>query len=135
VKVGSIMTRSPVTVGLDDDLAHVRDLFTAHGFRHLLVLAGGRLVGVLSDRDLLRALSPFLGRASERAQDVATLRRRVHQVMSREPVVVSPEATVAEAARLLFARRVSCLPVVADDGAVVGIVSWRDLLAALVTSG
>ncbi|MDH5254416.1 MAG: CBS domain-containing protein [Gammaproteobacteria bacterium] len=132
MKVGEIMSTDPVTVGMDDDLHRVKDLFDLYRFHHLLVLLGERLAGVISDRDLLRATSPFIGRASERPQDVATLNRRVHQIMTRKLVVVDPEAPVEEAARLMLDRRVSCLPVVNDEGRLLGIVTWRDQLRSLL---
>jgi acetoin utilization protein AcuB len=132
MKVDEIMSREPVTVGMDDDLHRVKDLFELYRFHHLLVLLGERLVGVISDRDLLRASSPFIGRASERPQDVATLNRRVHQIMSRSLVVVGPETAVEEAARIMLGKRVSCLPVVAAGGELLGIVTWRDQLRSLL---
>ncbi len=132
MKVDEIMSREPVTVGMDDDLHRVKDLFELYRFHHLLVLLGEKLVGVISDRDLLRASSPFFGRASERPQDVATLNRRVHQIMTRNLVVVAPETPVEDAARLMLDKRVSCLPVVTDDGRLLGIVTWRDQLRSLL---
>ena len=130
--VAAIMTRDPVTVGMDDDLHRVKDLFELYRFHHLLVLLGERLVGVISDRDLLRSMSPFIGRASERPQDLATLNRRVHQIMSRKLIVVAPATPVGEAARLMLEKRVSCLPVVGDQSEVLGIVTWRDQMRSLV---
>jgi acetoin utilization protein AcuB len=132
MNVQDIMSRDPVTVGMDDDLHRVKDLFELYRFHHLLVLLGDRLVGVISDRDLLRASSPFIGRASERPQDVATLNRRVHQIMTRNLVVVAPETPVEEAARLMLDKRVSCLPVVGTEGELLGIVTWRDQLRSLL---
>ena len=132
MKVDEIMSREPVTVGMDDDLHRVKDLFELYRFHHLLVLLGEKLVGVISDRDLLRASSPFSGRASERPQDVATLNRRVHQIMARNLVVVAPEAPGEDAARLMLDKRVSCLPVVTEDGKLLGIVTWRDQLRSLL---
>lgn len=132
MNVTSIMSREPVTVGMDDDLHRVKDLFELYRFHHLLVLLGEKLVGVISDRDLLRATSPFIGRASERPQDVATLNRRVHQIMTRSLVVVAAETPVQDAARLMLDKRVSCLPVVTDDDRLLGIVTWRDQLRSLL---
>ncbi len=132
MKVRDIMSLDPVTVGMDDDLHRVKSLFELHRFHHLLVLAGEKLVGVISDRDLLRASSPFVGRASERPQDVATLNRRVHQIMTRNLVVVAPETPVEDAARLMLGKRVSCLPVVTEEGTLLGIVTWRDQLRSLL---
>ena len=133
MNVDEIMSREPVTVRMDDDLHRVKDLFELYRFHHLLVLLGERrLVGVISDRDLLRASSPFVGRASERPQDVAPLNRRVHQIMTRNLVVVAPETPVEEAARLMLEKRVSCLPVVGPEGELLGIVTWRDQLRSLL---
>jgi acetoin utilization protein AcuB len=132
MNVDAIMSREPVTVGMDDDLHRVKDLFDLYRFHHLLVLLGERLVGVISDRDLLRASSPFVGRASERPQDLATLNRRVHQIMTRNLVVVPPDTPVEASARLMLDKRVSCLPVVSGEGQLLGIVTWRDQLRALL---
>lgn len=126
------MSRRLVTISMDDRLETARTLFQRHGFHHLLVLNGKRLVGVVSDRDLLKNLSPFLNQLAERSQDTATLNRRVHQVMTRQLVTTRPDAEVSEAAGVLLENRVSCLPVVNEDGEPVGMLSWRDILAAVV---
>lgn len=89
LNISEVMSRKIVTVLADDDLATVQSLFDHHGFHHLMVTEDGKLIGVISDRDLLRHLSPFLGQMSERSQDVRTLQRRVHQFMTRQPVTVS----------------------------------------------
>ena len=131
--VSEIMTRKIVTVALDDDLAAVRSLFDQHGFHHVMVMEEGRLAGVISDRDLLRHLSPFIGRMSERSQDLHTLQIRVHQVMTRKLTTVTANTTIEEAAKIMLADNVSCLPVVSSAGKPVGIVTWRDLLQVLQT--
>jgi acetoin utilization protein AcuB len=124
----SIMTTRVVTVELDDPLESVKKIFDSVKFHHLLVVEAGRLCGVISDRDLLRALSPYVGTRSETARDAATLKKRVHQIMTRRPVTLSPEATVADAVKLFLEHRVSCIPVVDEAFRPVGILSWRDVL-------
>jgi len=131
MNINQIMTRQTITIGMDDDVRRVRDLFEKYGFHHLLVVEKGRLVGVISDRDLLRSVSPFIGKLSEQSQDMATLNRRVHQIMTRKPVTISCEMKVEDAAEVMLGHRVSCLPVVTEDGHAVGIVTWRDLLGGL----
>jgi acetoin utilization protein AcuB len=127
--LADIMTRRLVTVELDDTLDSVRTIFNRYRFHHVIVIRDGVLVGVISDRDLLKNLSPFVGKKlMERAQDTNTLQRKVHQVMTRNPIVGRPEMTVAEAATLVLDRNVSCLPVVDDEMKPRGIVTWRDLL-------
>lgn len=129
MEVKSIMTRRVVTVELDDSLAVIKQIFDAMKFHHLLVIDEDRkLCGVISDRDLLRALSPRVGTLSESARDAATLNKRAHQIMTRQPITLRPEATLEAAVELLLERRVSCLPVVDESFRPVGILSWRDLL-------
>ena len=127
-----IMSPHVVTVAMDDTLRVVRQLFEQHRFHHLLVVDGRRLVGVISDRDLLRHVSPFVGREfAERAQDAATLNKRAHQIMTRAPIFARPDATISEGIGLILEHRISCLPVVDEQSHPIGIVTWRDLLKAL----
>jgi acetoin utilization protein AcuB len=128
-RVETIMTRRVVRVKMDDSLRDVRDIFERSGFHHLVVVDGRRVVGLVSDRDLLKNISPFVGKMSEREQDAFTLLRRVHQIMTRKLVSCAPSATLAEAGRLMLDLKVSCLPVLDARGACVGILTMRDLLA------
>jgi acetoin utilization protein AcuB len=131
--VRDIMTAELVTIGMDATMAEVDRIFRERRFHHLVVLDRGQPVGVLSDRDLLKAISPFAGMPmSERRQDADTLRRRVHQIMTRRLVSITPEATVLEAARLFLSQRVSCLPVIHAAGALVGILTTRDMVRWVV---
>jgi acetoin utilization protein AcuB len=133
MELRSIMTARVVTVEADDTLEVVKRIFDAMKFHHLLVVDSGKtLCGVISDRDLLRALSPYVGTASENARDTATLRKRVHQIMSRKPFTLPPEASVTDAINLFLTSRVSCIPIVDPHLKPVGIVSWRDVLKTLV---
>jgi acetoin utilization protein AcuB len=124
----TIMTRHVVTVSMDDDLRAVRELFNRYKFHHVVVTEKCRVVGVISDRDLLSHLSPFVGTPSERSLDAASLNRKAHQVMTRKLVSAGPKTPVADAALLLLNNNISCLPVLDEHGACVGIVTWRDLL-------
>ena len=129
--LADIMTRAVVTVHLDDTLSHIRSIFETSKFHHLLVTDNGELVGVISDRDLLKNVSPFIGnRLMERNQDVNTLSRRAHQIMSRKPVTGTPETSVCGALQIMLRDNVSCLPVVYENNHIAGIVSWKDILRA-----
>jgi acetoin utilization protein AcuB len=132
MSLASVMTARLVTVEIDDPLEVVKQIFDSVKFHHLLVVdSATKLCGVISDRDLLRALSPYIGTASENARDTATLKKRVHQIMTRQPVTLPPEATVADAVKVFLEHRVSCIPVVGPGFKAVGIVSWRDVLKSL----
>lgn len=126
--VGTIMSRHVVTVAMDDTLAKVQELFNKFHFHHILVVEQNRLVGVLSDRDLLKAISPYIDTLSETERDLATLQKRAHRIMSHTPITVKADTSIEAAAQLLIDKKVSCLPVVTKDNKVEGIVSWRDLL-------
>jgi acetoin utilization protein AcuB len=130
--VRSIMTARVVTVEMDDRLDVVKQIFDTLKFHHLLVVDDRKkLSGVVSDRDLLKALSPYVGSAAETARDIATLNKRVHQIMSRNPITLHPEAQVADAVQLLLNQRISCIPIVDREFKPVGILSWRDVLKSL----
>jgi acetoin utilization protein AcuB len=128
MNVNQIMSTGVVTVGLDDKLIRVKELFDEHKFHHLLVIDAEQLCGVVSDRDLLKALSPNLGTLAETAKDRATLDKKVHQIMSRQPIVLRAGSSIDEAIQLFSKHRISCLPVVDGENKPLGIVTWRDLL-------
>lgn len=128
------MTTRVVTIEMDDSLEVVRDIFKKVRFHHLLVVDNNRLVGIISDRDMLKAVSPFVGTMSETTRDRATLNKRAHQIMSHHPVTVRSSCTLQEAAELMLARGVSCLPITTVGGEVLGIVTWKDVLRAILES-
>ncbi len=133
IRLHQIMTIQVVTVGMDDEIETVREIFERYPFHHLLVLEeDGTLVGVVSDRDVLKAVSPFISTRFERMADLRTLKKRVHQIMSRKLITASRDNTVSEAAKLMLNNRISCLPVVRTDKTVDGIVTWRDIMKWLV---
>jgi acetoin utilization protein AcuB len=135
VAITRLMSQSPVTVEPDDTLATVKEIFDQLKFHHLPVVEDYKLVGLLSDRDLLKALSPHLGSAAETARDLATLNKRVHQVMGRNPVTLPATATVWDAVRVFNRDGVACIPIVDDRHQPLGILTWRDVMGALDREG
>ena len=134
MSVQQIMTKKIVTIELDDSLAMVREIFDNLKFHHLLVVESNKLVGVVSDRDLLKALSPNLGSISATSKDEATLNKRVHQIMTSKLVTLQPDAEISDAVNLFNTHRISCIPVVDNEFMPLGIVSWRDILRAVAAS-
>lgn len=131
VYVRQIMSKDPFAVRLDDSLKKVKAIFDSHRFHHLLVVESNKLFGIISDRDLLKALSPRLGTLSETQSDIATLNKKAHQIMSHNPVVLAADATIHEAVTLFNAHNISCIPIVDNAFKPIGIVSWRDILRTL----
>ncbi|MFQ2006796.1 CBS domain-containing protein [Aeromonas veronii] len=131
--IRDIMTTRVATVSMDDRLSVIKDIFEQAHFRHLLVLEEGELVGVISDRDLFRAISPYLDSEAEMSRDTETLTKRAHQIMSRQLITIASHLTVRDGVKLMLEKGVSCLPVL-ENGALVGIISWKDFLKAALES-
>ena len=128
--VRDIMTNPVQTILLDDFIFKAKQLFDRKRFHHVVVLERDRVFGVVSDRDILRVISPFVGKPMmERKQDLRTLKGRIHQIMSRGLITIGPNKSVAEAARLMLRERVSCLPVMGEDGLLLGILTTRDIVS------
>ena len=131
--VVEIMSETVVTVEMDDSLAVIKEIFDNTGFHHLLVVESDKLLGVISDRDLLKALSPNIGTLSETVRDLASLNKRAHQIMTRKAVTLGPDAAIVDAIEIFNTHNISCIPVVDEQNKPVGIISWRDILKTLRT--
>jgi len=128
--VERIMHREFASVRSDESLDFVEDVMALGRVRHMPVVDDGKLVGVVSQRDLLAAsLSRVLDFA---AQDRRIFLRSidVREVMAARPISVTPKATLAEAAALLLRHKIGCLPVVGPAGEALGLVTETDLLRA-----
>jgi len=132
MSIEKIMTTKIVTVELDDTLATVKDIFDNLKFHHLLVVESGKLIGVVSDRDLLKAISPNIGTIAATDRDEATLNKKVYQVMTRKPITLRPHDPIGNAVELFNTQRISCVPIVDREFRPVGILTWRDILRAIV---
>ncbi len=144
VSVTDVMTPEPVTVMPEDSLRLARDRMAEGGFRRLPVVQSGRLVGIVTDRDLRRATnSPFVLR--ERWYDDLILDQvKVWGAMTANPVTVDASAPLVAAARLMRDHKIGGLPVVQaaahspidpgvqDEGRLVGIITETDLLDYLI---
>jgi acetoin utilization protein AcuB len=125
--VRNSMTRELVTVVSETTAAEALALCRMNRIRHLPVLEGRRLVGVISDRDL-RAATPALG---DLARAEALDRIRVADQMTRDVTTAGPEDPIEDAAMAMYERKIGCLPVV-DGEDLVGILTTSDVMRALV---
>jgi len=123
---GHVMTPQPSCVRLETTVLELVKLFYAKQFRHLLVTdqANG-LLGVISDRDVLRCLGP-----GERPEPAALARISAGQIMSTDVVTIGPETPLSRAVVLMIDHGISCLPVLAN-GSLVGILTNSDLHVVL----
>lgn len=117
-EVADVMTGKVVTLSPHHSFNEVANLMNDRNFRHCVVVDSNRkIVGVISDRDIMRALARPNSRSKE-----------LDQIMTRNPITVKRDTPIIEAVSKMRAKRINCLPVIEDDGTVCGIVTSTDLL-------
>lgn len=140
MRVEDVMTREPYTIDPEAPLGTAIDVMRMKEIRHLPVVdESGELMGIITDRDLRQAVfAPAIAehlslRAQRRLRGIGQALEdlRVKDAMTWVVVTTHPQATVSHAALLMFERRVGCLPVI-DQGKLLGILTERDLLKALI---
>lgn len=124
--VAEIMTRDVVTVEEDDSLANLRQSLKTLRFRHLPVMDEDRLIGLVTESDLLGiANSNLLPHHAAQDRDLEE-RFRVRDIMVRDVATISPDTPLQQAARMLLKQRFNCLPVVDERNVLCGIVTSSD---------
>jgi acetoin utilization protein AcuB len=132
VTVAEAMTRDPCTVRPETSLVDAVAAMVSCGARHLpVVRADGRVVGMVSERDLRSAVGNPLRAAGERAERVKLEAIPVSSVMSRPPVTLDEHESLATAAERLVDHRIGAIPIT-SDGRLVGVVSYVDVIRELL---
>jgi CBS domain-containing membrane protein len=129
--VADLMSRDLVTLAEDDTLAEARTCMERGRVRHLPVVRGGKLMGLVTHRDLLAASFSVFAEVSAREERQLFASIPVRELM-HDAVTASPSMSVREAARILLQNKFGCLPVVEGDGKLVGIVTEADFLRLAV---
>jgi acetoin utilization protein AcuB len=127
------MSKDVVTVDVNDSMQDATRLLKEHNIRGLPVMENGKLVGVVTDRDLKKAS----------ASDATTLeihellymisRIKVKEIMTQDPITISVDSTIDEAAEVLLENKLSGAPVVDDKGQVVGIITQIDIFRVIIS--
>jgi acetoin utilization protein AcuB len=131
MKVGNYMTPEPVTISENESMGEALMLMRRHGIRHLPVVNGNILVGIVTDRDLRRASPSLLsGIAEDQYQEVLD-GTSVARIMTREPFTVRLDTDLGEAVGLLVEKKLGSLPVV-NGAELVGIFTEVDALRVLL---
>jgi CBS domain-containing protein len=123
-RLGEIMRPEPIVVAPEDTLGEVAERMTAVNVGAVIVKDYGRMIGILTERDLLKAM----------AARVHTSEARVRQWMTEDPLTASADADTEEAAQIMLEHGFRHLPVVDEGGNVTGIVSLRRVVAATKTA-
>ncbi len=131
IEVREIMSPDPVVLTVDDELSLAHDIMSLGRIRHLPVVEGSRLVGIISQRDLFKAslasvLDDDYDRNREHLKSV-----KIKDIMVKNVISVPPEMSLREAGRILLKEKIGCLPVV-ENGKLVGLITETDLLSFLI---
>jgi acetoin utilization protein AcuB len=132
--VAEWMSTDSRSVDMDAPLGAIRELMSMYGCHHLLVKDAGVVVGVISDRDVLRNLSPGVDKRFSSRGDIETLEKPAHQIMSRGLQSVPPSSSIPEAAALMLKHHINCLPVI-DETGCRGVLTTSDVLRWTAATG
>lgn len=132
--VSRSMTRKVITVDPDKTVFEAQDLMAENSIRHLpIVDANQQLIGIVTDRDIRSALPyNFIKDSCSAEQRDKICSLTVKDIMTKEPISISPTYTIQDALLMIQNSRVGALPVVDEDGKLTGILSVRDLLRAFI---
>ena len=126
------MTKDVITLNHTDDLATAESLFKSEKIRHIPVVSGSAIIGILSYTDLLRiSFADSTGMDEDSVDTVVYKMFTIEQVMAKKPVSVGSSTTIKEVAEILAKKEFHALPVV-DNNELVGIVTTTDLINYLI---
>jgi acetoin utilization protein AcuB len=128
------MTRKVITVEPDDGIFKAQELLAANKIRHLPVIeSDGRLIGIVTDRDIRSALPyKFFKESPSEEEKKNFTELKIKNIMTQNPITISPTYTLQDALLMIQDARVGALPVVDENGILSGIISVRDLLRAFI---
>jgi len=121
MKIKEWMVKNPITVTKDQTIQECVDLMKEHSIRHLPVVENKKLSGLVTESNLRQV---FLASMIE---DL-----KLEDVMIRDPITVTPDTEIEDAAKLIYHNKIGGLPVVDNDDQVVGIITVADLVAAFI---
>ena len=131
VKVRDRMTTGLITVNVDQPIREAWDLVEGRKLRRFPVLSNGKLVGIVTDRDLRNATASSVVLTERKYQDYLLDSIKIESIMTPDPVTISPDADLRDAAKSLLQLKVGGLPVV-EQGRLTGIITETDMIEALV---
>lgn len=131
MNVSDLMTSSPITGDPQMPVLEARQLMAAKRIRHLLVMDGAKLVGIVTDRDIRLNMPSPATSLSIWELNYLIARMTVSSVMTKKLITVGPRQDAREATLLMLDNKIGALPIV-DQGRLVGIVTETDLLRAFV---
>jgi CBS domain-containing protein len=126
MKVVDIMTKDPLTITPVEAIGQADELMNTNKIRQLPVVQGKELVGIVTDRDIRSFLTGSLLESPDARE--RALASEVREIMTTEPITVSPDDDLQEAVELMIDEKIGGIPVVDDAEGLVGIVTYVDVL-------
>ena len=132
--VREIMMGSPVTLKPEDTLDLANDVISLGRIRHIPVLDDGRLVGLLSERDLIGAAANQIFGLKQKSKAALLKTVLIKDIMKKKVITVSPDTPIKDAAHLMATKKIGCVPVL-TEGALVGLLTTTDILRYVESLG
>lgn len=127
------MSKNIVTIDVNDSMQDAMRLLKKHDIRMLPVMRKGKLVGIITDRDLKKASASDATTLDVHELLYLLTKIKVKDIMTRDPITVPPDYTVEETAQVLLEAKISGAPVVDNSGQVVGTITQTDLFRVLIS--
>ena len=127
------MSKNVIKVDVNDSMQDAMKLLKEHGIRMLPVMEKGKLVGIITDRDLKKASASDANTLEIHELLYLLAKITVKEIMTKDPISVPPDYTAEETAQVLLGSKISGAPVVDDNGQVVGIITQTDLFRVLIS--
>lgn len=125
--VRDIMMGSPVTLKPDDTLDLASDIISLGRFRHVPVVENGKLIGIISERDLMGAAAVRIFGLKQKSKSALLKSVLIKDIMKKRVVTVEPDTPIKDAAHLMADKKIGCVPVL-SEGALVGLVTTTGVL-------
>jgi CBS-domain-containing membrane protein len=125
--VREIMMGSPVTLKPDDTLDLANDIISLGRIRHIPIVDDGKLIGIISERDLIGAAASRIFGLKQKSKSALLKSLLIKEIMRKHVVTVEPDTPITNAAQLMADKKIGCVPVL-REGALVGLVTTTDVL-------
>jgi acetoin utilization protein AcuB len=127
------MSKNVITIDVNDSMEDAMKLLKEHGIRMLPVMKKGKLVGIITDRDLKKASASDANTLEIHELLYLLSKIKVKEIMTKDPISVPPDYTAEETAQVLLDSKISGAPVVDDNGQLVGTITQTDLFRVLIS--
>jgi CBS domain-containing protein len=129
-----IMMGSPVTLKPDDTLDLANDVISLGRIRHIPVVDDGRLVGIITERDLIGAAATQIFGLKQKNKSALLKTVKIKEVMKKRIISAAPDTPIKEIAHMMAEKKIGCVPIV-SAGALVGLVTTTDILRYVESLG